>query len=135
FGTVDIHPAVRIGKGILFDHATDIRETTIVSNNVPILHHVMLGGTGKAIDDRHPKIADYVLIGAGAMILGNIEIGARVKIGVGSLVLIDMLTRTTAVGNLTKLIGGKEKPSKFEDIHGESMDHTSSIAEWSEYIV
>ncbi|KAK1551012.1 hypothetical protein Q3G72_028634 [Acer saccharum] len=68
---VDIHPAAKIGKGILFDHATGvvIGETAVIGNNVSILHHVMLGGTGKACGDRHPKIGDGVLIGAGATIL------------------------------------------------------------------
>ncbi|MQL84506.1 hypothetical protein Taro_017011 [Colocasia esculenta] len=134
---VDIHPAARIGKGVLLDHATGvvIGETAVVGNNVSILHHVTLGGTGKAIGDRHPKIADGVLIGAGATILGNVRIGAGAKIGAGSLVLIDVPARTTAVGNPARLIGGKEKPSKLEDIPGESMDHTSFIAEWSDYII
>ncbi|CAO2833281.1 unnamed protein product [Amaranthus hypochondriacus] len=134
---VDIHPAAKIGKGILFDHATGvvIGETAVIGDNCSILHHVTLGGTGKAGGDRHPKVGDGVLIGAAATILGNIKIGDGAKIGAGSVVLIDVPPRTTAVGNPARLIGGKEKPSKNEDVPGESMDHTSFISEWSDYII
>ncbi|KAG1346669.1 Serine acetyltransferase 5 [Cocos nucifera] len=134
---VDIHPAARLGRGLLLDHATGvvIGETAVVGNNVSILHHVTLGGTGKAVGDRHPKIGDGVLIGAGATILGNVLIGEGAKIGAGSVVLIDVPPRTTAVGNPARLVGGKEKPARHEDIPGESMDHTSFISEWSDYII
>ncbi|XP_068662542.1 serine acetyltransferase 5-like isoform X2 [Aristolochia californica] len=134
---VDIHPAARIGKGILFDHATGVvvGETAVIGNNVSILHHVTLGGTGKVGGDRHPKIGDGVLIGAGATILGSVKIGEGAKIGAGSVVLIDVPPRTTAVGNPARLVGGKEKPSRHEDVPGESMDHTSFISEWSDYII
>lgn len=134
---VDIHPAAKIGKGVLFDHATGVvvGETAVIGNNVSILHHVTLGGTGKAGGDRHPKIRDGVLIGAGATILGNVNIGEGAKIGAGSVVLIDVPPRTTAVGNPARLVGGKEKPKEHEEVPGESMDHTSFISEWSGYII
>ncbi|MCD7455324.1 Diamine acetyltransferase 1 [Datura stramonium] len=134
---VDIHPAAKIGKGILFDHATGVvvGETAVIGNNVSILHHVTLGGTGKIGGDRHPKIGDGVLIGAGATILGNVNIGEGAKIGAGSVVLIDVPPRTTAVGNPARLVGGKEQPTKHEECPGESMDHTSFISGWSDYII
>ncbi|CAH9083946.1 unnamed protein product [Cuscuta europaea] len=130
---VDIHPAAKIGKGILFDHATGVvvGETAVIGNNVSILHNVTLGGTGKIGGDRHPKIGDGVLIGAGATILGNVCIGAGAKIGAGSVVLMDVPPQTTAAGNPARLVGGKEQPTKHEEVPGESMDHTSFISEWS----
>lgn len=134
---VDIHPGAKIGKGVLLDHATGvvIGETAVVGNNVSILHHVTLGGTGKVGGDRHPKIGDGVLIGAGATILGNVRVGEGAKVGAGSLVLSDVPPWTTAVGNPARLVGGKEKPKVHVDVPGESMDHTSFISDWSDYVI
>src|SRR5690606_3267944 len=86
---VDIHPAARIGKGLMIDHAHSIviGETAVVGDNVSLLHSVTLGGTGKVDGDRHPKIGDGVLIGAGASVLGNIRIGDNSRIAAGSVVL------------------------------------------------
>lgn len=97
---VDIHPAARIGMGILIDHATGvvIGETAVIGDNVSILHHVTLGGTGSGRGDRHPKIGNGVLIGAGASILGNITVGENAKIGAGSVVLSPVPAHATAVG-------------------------------------
>ncbi|RYQ87818.1 hypothetical protein Ahy_B09g095364 [Arachis hypogaea] len=94
-----------------------------------------LDGTGKIGGDRNPKIGDGVLIGAGVTILGNVRIGEGDKIGVESVVLIDVPLRTTAVGNSGSLVGGKEKHSKHDDVLGESMDHASFISEWSDFII
>ncbi len=97
---VDIHPAAKIGQGILIDHATSlvIGETSVVGNNVSMLHEVTLGGTGKDTGDRHPKVGDGVLIGAGAKILGNVKIGEGAKVGAGSVVLDDVIPHCTVVG-------------------------------------
>lgn len=134
---VDFHPGAKIGTGILLDHATAIviGETAVVGNNVSILHNVTLGGTGKQCGDRHPKIGDGVLIGAGTCILGNITIGEGAKIGAGSVVLKDVPPRTTAVGNPARLLGGKDNPKKHDKIPGLTMDQTSHISEWSDYVI
>ncbi|MBX2868519.1 MAG: serine O-acetyltransferase [Acidiferrobacterales bacterium] len=97
---IDIHPAAKVGNGILIDHATSIviGETAVVGNNVSMLHEVTLGGTGKETGDRHPKIAGGVLIGAGAKVLGNVYVGEGAKIGAGSVVLNDVTAHCTVAG-------------------------------------
>jgi serine O-acetyltransferase len=104
---IDIHPAARIGKGIMIDHAHSIviGETAVVGNNVSMLHSVTLGGTGKADGDRHPKIGDEVLIGAGAKVLGNITVGCCSRIAAGSVVLADVPPATTVAGVPAKVVG------------------------------
>lgn len=110
---VDIHPAARLGSGILLDHGTGIviGETAVVEDNVSILHEVTLGGTGKETGDRHPKVRQGVLIGAGAKILGNIEIGAGAKIGAGSVVLDPVPAHCTAAGVPARIVGRTESPA------------------------
>ncbi|CAM6113975.1 unnamed protein product [Calypogeia fissa] len=134
---VDIHPAAVVGSGILFDHATGVvvGETAVIGNNVSILHHVTLGGTGKTVGDRHPKIGDGVLIGAGATLLGPITVGEGAKIGAGSVVLTDIPPHTTAVGNPARLVGGKDAPRKSKENPSETMDHTSFMSHWSDYVI
>ncbi|XP_073124597.1 serine acetyltransferase 1, chloroplastic-like [Henckelia pumila] len=104
---MDIHPGAKIGPGIVFDHGTGvvIGETAVIGNNVTIFHDVTLGGTGKVGGDRHPKIGDGVLIGAGAKVLGNVRIGEKAKIGAGSLVLKEVPANATAVGNPARIVG------------------------------
>ncbi|KFL30847.1 serine acetyltransferase [Devosia riboflavina] len=104
---VDINPAVPMGKGIMLDHGTGlvIGETAVVGDNVSMLQGVTLGGTGKADQDRHPKIGNGVLIGAGAKVLGNIRVGDCSRIGAGSVVLKEVPPRTTVAGVPAKVIG------------------------------
>jgi serine O-acetyltransferase len=104
---VDINPAARIGQGIMLDHGTGvvIGETAVVGNHVSILQAVTLGGTGKSSGDRHPKIADGVLIGAGAKILGNITVGTCSRVAAGSVVLRDVPPKATVAGVPAKIVG------------------------------
>lgn len=116
---VDIHPAARVGKGIMIDHAHSIviGETAVVGNNVSMLHSVTLGGTGKEDDDRHPKIGDNVLIGAGAAILGNIRVGDCSRIAAGSVVLEEVPPCKTVAGVPARIVGeaGCSEPAKSMD--------------------
>lgn len=112
---VDIHPAARIGTGVMIDHAHSIviGETAVVGNDVSMLHSVTLGGTGKEDGDRHPKIGDGVMIGAGAAVLGNIHVGDRSRIAAGSVVLVDVPPCKTVAGVPARIVGdaGCDQPS------------------------
>ena len=112
----DIHPAATIGRGTFLDHATGlvVGETAVVEDNVSILHGVTLGGTGKQDGDRHPKIRYGVMIGAGAKIMGNIEVGPCARIGAGSVVLSSVPPNTTVAGVPARVIGeaGCPEPSR-----------------------
>lgn len=113
---VDIHPAARIGNGVMIDHAHSIviGETAVVGNDVSMLHSVTLGGTGKEDGDRHPKIGDGVLIGAGAKVLGNISVGHHSRIAAGSVVLHEVPPCVTVAGVPARVIGdaGCSEPSQ-----------------------
>ena len=116
---VDIHPAVPMGKGIFIDHATGVvvGGTAVIEDNVSILQGVTLGGTGKEDGDRHPKIRHGVLIGAGAKVLGNIEIGCCSRVAAGSVVLKDVPADATVAGVPAKVVGkaGCAEPSRSMD--------------------
>lgn len=103
---VDIHPNAKIGYGVMFDHASGIviGETAVIGNDCSIFHNVTLGGTGKRFGDRHPKLGNGVIIGAGASLLGNIKIGNNAKIGSGSVVLNDIPENVTATGIPAKVL-------------------------------
>jgi serine O-acetyltransferase len=118
---VDIHPAARMGKGIMLDHGSGlvIGETAVVEDDVSILQDVTLGGTGKETGDRHPKIRRGALIGAGAKILGNIEIGIGAKVGAGSVVVSRVAAHTSVAGVPARLVG---RPNS--DLPGLSMEQT-----------
>lgn len=113
--TIDIHPAARLGYGLMIDHGHGIviGETAVVGNNVSMLHSVTLGGTGKEDGDRHPKIGDCVLIGAGAKVLGNIAVGKCSRVAAGSVVLEDVPDRSTVAGVPARVVGeaGCAEPS------------------------
>ena len=121
---VDINPAARIGKGIMLDHATGfvVGETATIGDNVSILQGVTLGGTGKSEEDRHPKIGNGVLIGAGAIVLGNIKVGDCARIGAGSVVVKEVPPRVTVAGVPARIIGeaGYAHPASV-------MDHVASV--------
>jgi serine O-acetyltransferase len=118
---VDIHPAAVVGSGVFIDHATGvvIGETAVVGDDVSMLHGVTLGGTGAERGDRHPKIGKGVLLGAGAKVLGNIEIGDYAKIASGSVVLKPVPPHCTAAGVPARIVNcpSCEEPAR-------TMDHT-----------
>ncbi|MEM6943548.1 MAG: serine O-acetyltransferase [Pseudomonadota bacterium] len=122
--SIDTHPNARIGQGIMIDHAHSIviGETAVVGNDVSMLHGVTLGGTGKEGGDRHPKIGDGVLIGAGAKVLGNISVGNCSRIAAGSVVLQPVPANTTVAGVPARVVGeaGCSRPSH-------SMDHSIAV--------
>ena len=122
----DIHPAARMGKGIFIDHATGlvIGETAAIGDNVSLLHGVTLGGTGKVSGDRHPKIGNGVLIGAGATILGNITVGSCSRVAAGSVLLTSVPNNRTVAGVPARIVGetGCDEPSRAMDqlLNGEA---------------
>src|SRR5499433_2488552 len=124
----DINPAARIGRGIFLDHATGlvVGETAVIEDDVSILHGVTLGGTGKENEDRHPKIRHGVMIGAGAKILGNIEVGHCARIAAGSVVVKPVPHNVTVAGVPAKVVGeaGCPEPSRAMDqmLYGIMLD-------------
>ncbi|MGD9913631.1 MAG: serine O-acetyltransferase [Rhizobiaceae bacterium] len=129
----DINPAAKMGKGIFIDHATGlvVGQTAVIEDNVSILHGVTLGGTGKSSGDRHPKIRHGVLIGAGAKILGNIEVGHCAKIAAGSVVLSPVPHNKTVAGVPARVVGetGCDQPARQMDqlLPSQTMDHVVSF--------
>ena len=115
---VDIHPAAKIGEGIMLDHATGIvmGETAVVEDNVSIMQSVTLGGTGKESGDRHPKIRAGVMIGPGSKILGNIEIGTGAKVCAGSVVLKPVEAHTVVTGVPAKVVATLEDEQPAMDM-------------------
>ena len=115
---VDIHPAARIGRGLMLDHATGIvvGETAVIDDDVSVLHSVTLGGTGKETGDRHPKIRRGVLLAAGCKIIGNIEVGEGAKVGAGSVVLHDVPAHVTVAGVPAVIVGKPREESPALDM-------------------
>ncbi len=116
--SADIHPAARLGKGIFLDHATGfvVGETAVIEDDVSILHGVTLGGTGKVAGDRHPKVRRGVMIGAGAKILGNIEIGACARIAAGSVVLHAAPPNSVVAGAPARVVGIEPEAQPARDM-------------------
>ena len=123
---VDLHPAARVGSGIMLDHATGIviGETAVVEDDVSILHSVTLGGTGKTGGHRHPLIRRGVLLSAGCKIIGNIEVGVNAKVGAGSVVLNDVPPNVTVAGIPAKVVG-----HPHQQIPAHDMDHVKGFAD------
>jgi serine O-acetyltransferase len=123
---VDLHPAARVGSGIMLDHATGIviGETAVVEDDVSILHSVTLGGTGKTGGNRHPTIRRGVLLSAGCKIIGNIEVGVNAKVGAGSVVLNDVPPNVTVAGIPAKVVG-----HPHQQIPAHDMDHVKGFAD------
>ncbi len=115
----DIHPAAQIGKGIFLDHATGlvVGSTAVIEDDVSMLHAVTLGGTGNERGDRHPKIRRGVLIGAGAKIIGNIEVGQCARVAAGSVVLAPVPRNKTVAGVPARVVGdsGCAEPARSMD--------------------
>lgn len=123
----DINPQAKIGRGLFLDHATGfvVGATAVIGNDCSILHGVTLGGTGKEGSDRHPKIGDGVLIGAGSAVLGNIQIGNCSRIAAGSMVIKPVDRNVTVAGVPARVVGvaGCSDPSRSMDqILAEQMD-------------
>ncbi len=116
---IDIHPAAKIGRGIMLDHGSGIviGETAEIGDHSSLLHSVTLGGSGKEMGDRHPKVGRSVMIGAGAKILGNIHVGNCARIAAGSVVLKDVPPKTTVAGVPARVVGeaGCSQPSRMMD--------------------
>ncbi|KAG4403661.1 hypothetical protein GLYMA_01G160000v4 [Glycine max] len=128
---IDKAEAAKIGEGILLDHGTGvvIGETAIVGNRVSLMHGVTLGGTGKEIGDRHPKVGEGALIEASATILGNIKIGEGAMIAAGSLVLKDVPPHCIAAGIPAKVISAlQEHDPSLTMKHDASKDLFTHVA-------
>jgi serine O-acetyltransferase len=114
----DIHPAARVGKGVFLDHATGfvVGATATIDDDVSILQNVTLGGTGKESGDRHPKVKRGVMIGAGAKILGNIEVGEFSRVAAGSVVLHPVPPHSTVAGVPAKVVVKSRVGEPYRDM-------------------
>jgi len=122
FTGIEIHPGAKIGKSFFIDHGMGvvIGETTIVGNNVTLYQGVTLGGTGKERGKRHPTIGDNTVVGTGAKVLGNVNIGSNVAIGANAVVIKDVPDNCTVVG-----IPGKVVRKEGKRIPSITLDHTN----------
>jgi len=118
---IEIHPSARIGRGLFIDHGSGvvIGETAVIGDHVTLFQGVTLGGTGKEHGKRHPTIGNYVVIGAGAKVLGNITIGNRSMVGANAVVVRDVPEHSTVVG-----VPGRIAKIKDQHFQGINLDHT-----------
>ncbi len=126
----DIHPAARFGRGLFLDHATGlvVGETAVIEDDVSLLQDVTLGGTGKEAGDRHPKVRRGAMIGAGAKILGNIEVGENARVAAGSVVLRDVPAHATVAGVPARVVR-----TATPDVPSRSMDHDLSELSYASF--
>lgn len=122
---VEIHPGAQIGKGFFIDHGTGvvIGETTIIGNDVTIYQGVTLGGTGKERGKRHPTVGNGVVIGCGAIVLGNIKIGDHARIGAGSVVVDPVPANSTVVGVPAELVRREGKRVQSINLDHADLPH------------
>jgi len=128
FTGIEIHPGAQIGQGVFIDHGMGvvIGETAIIGDYCLIYQGVTLGGTGKELGKRHPTLGENVVIGGGAKVLGNIQVGNNVRIGAGSVVLRDVPSDCTVVGIPGRVIyrsGVKVDPLE----HGNLPDSEAAV--------
>ena len=119
---IEIHPGARIGKGLFIDHGmgVGIGETTVIGDNVTLFQGVTLGGTGKEKGKRHPTLGNNVVVGTGAKVLGNIDIGDNVNVGANAVVIKDIPPNSTVVG-----VPGRVARKEGKRVPGISLDHSS----------
>ncbi len=119
---VEIHPGAKIGKGLFIDHGMGvvIGETAVLGSNVTLFQGVTLGGTGKEKGKRHPTLGNNVVVGAGANILGNIQIGDNVSVGANAVVIRDVPANSTVVG-----VPGRIASREGKKVFGINLDYTN----------
>jgi serine O-acetyltransferase len=125
---IEIHPGARIGRRFFIDHGMGvvIGETSEVGDDVLLYQGVTLGGTGKETGKRHPTIGNGVVIGTGAKILGNIQIGDHVKVGAGSVVVHPVPPHFTVVGVPGRVVKDPESP--WEPLEHGQLPHPQGQA-------
>ena len=126
---IEIHPGAKMGKGVLIDHGLGvvIGETAVVGDGALIYQGATLGGTGKESGKRHPTLGKNVIVGAGAKVLGNIQVGDNVRIGAGSVVLRDVPAHRTVVGipgciiTHQKVVVGSQNREGLPDLEAQAI--------------
>ncbi len=120
---IEIHPGATIGDRFFIDHGHGvvIGETTIIGNDVTLYQQVTLGGTGKETGKRHPTLDDNVVVGVGAVVLGNITVGHSTKVGAGAVVVNDVPANCTVVGVPGRIVVREGQRIEAVDLHHEDL--------------